>query len=55
MTAHMIPDFRTGTGFDVHRLTAGRDLWLCGIKIPHTLGLLGHSAVSYTHLTLPTT
>ena len=30
-------------GFDVHRLVPDRDLWLCGVKIPHTLGLLGHS------------
>ena len=30
-------------GFDVHRLVQGRDLWLGGIKIEHTLGLLGHS------------
>ena len=30
-------------GFDVHRLVEGRDLWLGGIKIDHTLGLLGHS------------
>ena len=30
-------------GFDVHRLVENRDLWLCGVKIPHTLGLLGHS------------
>lgn len=30
-------------GFDVHRLVEGRDLWLGGIKIEHTLGLLGHS------------
>ena len=30
-------------GYDVHRLVEGRDLWLGGIKIPHTLGLLGHS------------
>ncbi len=34
---------RTGFGFDVHRLVEGRDLWMGGIKIPHTLGLLGHS------------
>ena len=33
----------TGLGYDVHRLVEGRDLWLGGIKIPHTLGLLGHS------------
>ncbi len=30
-------------GYDVHRLVEGRDLWLGGIKIEHTLGLLGHS------------
>lgn len=30
-------------GYDVHKLVEGRDLWLGGIKIPHTLGLLGHS------------
>lgn len=30
-------------GFDVHKLVEGRELWLGGIKIEHTLGLLGHS------------
>ncbi|MDR0973541.1 MAG: 2-C-methyl-D-erythritol 2,4-cyclodiphosphate synthase [Prevotellaceae bacterium] len=34
---------RTGFGFDVHRLTPDRELWLGGIRIPHTHGLLGHS------------
>jgi 2-C-methyl-D-erythritol 2,4-cyclodiphosphate synthase len=34
---------RVGFGYDVHRLVAGRDLWLGGIKIDHSLGLLGHS------------
>lgn len=34
---------RIGQGYDVHRLVEGRDLWICGIKIPHTHGLLGHS------------
>lgn len=34
---------RVGFGYDVHALVAGRDLWLGGIKIEHTLGLLGHS------------
>lgn len=34
---------RVGQGYDVHRLVPDRDLWLCGIKIEHTLGLLGHS------------
>ena len=38
-----IPNIRTGFGYDVHRLLEGRELWLCGVKIPHTLGLLGHS------------
>ncbi len=36
-------NFRIGMGFDVHRLVEGRDLWLCGVKIPYHLGLLGHS------------
>ncbi len=35
--------FRIGQGYDVHRLVENRELWLCGVKIPHTLGLLGHS------------
>ena len=30
-------------GYDVHKLVEGRDLILGGVKIPHTLGLLGHS------------
>lgn len=34
---------RVGMGFDVHQLVEGRDLWLGGIKIEHTKGLLGHS------------
>ncbi|MCL6251095.1 bifunctional 2-C-methyl-D-erythritol 4-phosphate cytidylyltransferase/2-C-methyl-D-erythritol 2,4-cyclodiphosphate synthase [Altererythrobacter sp. KTW20L] len=34
---------RTGTGFDVHRLGAGEELWLCGVKIAHDRGLVGHS------------
>jgi 2-C-methyl-D-erythritol 4-phosphate cytidylyltransferase/2-C-methyl-D-erythritol 2,4-cyclodiphosphate synthase len=34
---------RTGMGFDVHRLEAGRPLWLCGLKIAHDHGLAGHS------------
>jgi 2-C-methyl-D-erythritol 4-phosphate cytidylyltransferase/2-C-methyl-D-erythritol 2,4-cyclodiphosphate synthase len=41
MMARMMP--RTGTGFDVHRLVAGRPLILCGINVPHDLGLDGHS------------
>lgn len=34
---------RTGIGYDVHQLKDGLDLWLGGIKIDHTKGLLGHS------------
>lgn len=34
---------RVGYGYDVHRLANNRDLWLGGIKIDHTQGLLGHS------------
>jgi len=34
---------RTGTGFDVHVLEAGRTLVLCGVKVPHEKGLAGHS------------
>lgn len=34
---------RVGFGFDVHRQAEGRDLWIGGIKIPHTKGLVGHS------------
>ena len=34
---------RVGFGFDVHQLVEGRDLWMGGIKIEHSKGLLGHS------------
>ncbi|TAN57815.1 MAG: bifunctional 2-C-methyl-D-erythritol 4-phosphate cytidylyltransferase/2-C-methyl-D-erythritol 2,4-cyclodiphosphate synthase [Rhodospirillales bacterium] len=35
---------RTGTGFDVHRFKEGGDhVWLCGVKLPHSHGLEGHS------------
>lgn len=34
---------RIGHGYDVHRLVEGRRLILCGVDIPHTLGLFGHS------------
>ncbi|MBF1070673.1 MAG: 2-C-methyl-D-erythritol 2,4-cyclodiphosphate synthase [Prevotellaceae bacterium] len=36
-------NIRVGYGYDVHRLVEGRDLWLGGVHIEHTLGLLGHS------------
>lgn len=34
---------RTGLGYDVHALCDGRELWLCGVKVPHAKGLMGHS------------
>ena len=34
---------RIGHGYDVHRLVEGRKLILCGVEVPYTLGLLGHS------------
>lgn len=37
------PAFRIGQGYDVHRLEAGEELWLCGVQIPHDKGLSGHS------------
>ena len=36
-------DIRLGNGFDVHRLTEGRKCIICGVDIPHSRGLLGHS------------
>jgi len=36
-------DIRTGQGFDVHRFEDGDHVWLCGIKIPHSQSLKGHS------------
>ncbi|MBR2924968.1 MAG: 2-C-methyl-D-erythritol 2,4-cyclodiphosphate synthase [Clostridia bacterium] len=34
---------RIGHGMDVHKLVEDRKLILCGVEVPHTLGLLGHS------------
>ena len=34
---------RIGTGYDVHRLGEGLPLWLGGVLVPHTHGLIGHS------------
>lgn len=34
---------RVGTGYDVHRLVHGEELWLCGVRIEHSQGLAGHS------------
>jgi len=37
------PPLRIGTGYDVHRLAEGEELWLCGVRIEHDRGLAGHS------------
>ena len=36
-------NIRVGFGYDVHVFASGRELWLGGIKIDHSVGLLGHS------------
>ena len=41
--ANMADNIHVGSGFDVHRLVPDRKLILCGVTIPYTLGLLGHS------------
>ena len=41
--ARLTLETRTATGFDVHRLEAGEELWLGGVLIPHDKGLSGHS------------
>lgn len=35
--------FRIGSGVDFHQLAEGRDLWIGGVKIPHSKGAVGHS------------
>ena len=39
----MIPEIRTGLGYDSHRLVPDRKLFIGGVEIPHALGLAGHS------------
>ena len=38
-----LPEFRVGSGYDVHKLVPERKLILCGVQVPYELGLLGHS------------
>lgn len=40
---HSSGEVRTGSGFDVHRFAPGDHVWLCGVRIPHTHSLDGHS------------
>lgn len=42
-TGRSMTTFRSGNGFDVHRLVPNAELWLCGIKVVHDMGLAGHS------------
>jgi 2-C-methyl-D-erythritol 4-phosphate cytidylyltransferase/2-C-methyl-D-erythritol 2,4-cyclodiphosphate synthase len=39
----MVTDIRTGNGFDVHRFGPGDHVMLCGVRVPHGQGLVGHS------------
>ena len=39
----VMPAFRVGCGYDVHKLVPERKLILCGVEVPYELGLLGHS------------
>ena len=39
----VLPDIRTGQGFDVHRFMAGDHVWLCGVRVPHSHGVEAHS------------
>lgn len=43
LSTQSFPTLHIGYGYDVHQLVEGRKLILCGIEIPHTVGLLGHS------------
>ena len=36
-------DIRIGQGYDSHRFEEGRELWICGVRVPHSRGLKGHS------------
>ena len=38
-----LSEIRAGTGYDVHRLVPERECIICGVRVPHETGLLGHS------------
>lgn len=40
---HTHMNIRVGFGYDVHTFTVGRELWIGGVQLEHTKGLLGHS------------
>ena len=39
----VMPQFRIGCGYDVHKLAEDRKLIICGVEVPYEKGLLGHS------------
>ena len=43
MLAPLLPDVRTGNGYDVHQTCGGDHVMLCGVRIAHDRGLMGHS------------
>jgi 2-C-methyl-D-erythritol 4-phosphate cytidylyltransferase/2-C-methyl-D-erythritol 2,4-cyclodiphosphate synthase len=43
LAAGTLGEVRTGTGFDVHRFSPGDHVWLCGVRVAHSMGLEGHS------------
>jgi len=43
LTSGHIGDYCSGQGFDVHAFGPGDHIWLCGLEIPHSHGLVGHS------------
>jgi 2-C-methyl-D-erythritol 4-phosphate cytidylyltransferase / 2-C-methyl-D-erythritol 2,4-cyclodiphosphate synthase len=43
LLAGRMNDIRTGAGFDVHAFEPGDHVWLCGVRVPHTHALAGHS------------
>jgi 2-C-methyl-D-erythritol 4-phosphate cytidylyltransferase/2-C-methyl-D-erythritol 2,4-cyclodiphosphate synthase len=43
LSRNVLPDVRTGNGYDVHQLVDGAGVTLCGIFVPHDQALLGHS------------
>lgn len=43
LSRNILPDVRTGNGYDVHQLVDGDGVTLCGVFIPHDQKLLGHS------------
>lgn len=43
VSGEKVVEYRTGQGFDVHRFAEGDGVWLCGVRIPHSARLDGHS------------